>query len=72
MIIARSALLLSDTKEAVLYLDKEKNLSVYADMRGRKADEVREQVLMDFGLDAAAERSMTWRENHPGSLLRRI
>ena len=56
VIIARSALLLSDTKEAVLYLDKEKNLSVYADMRGRKADEVREQVLMDFGLDAAGRK----------------
>ena len=54
---ARQALLLSDTREALLIMDKTRwrwgvvLLEVYAEMRGTDADTIRDTVLVDFGLD---------------------
>ena len=57
IIIARSALMLSDTREAILKLDKDKVLDVYADMRNTTADAIRDQQLSDFGLDAKGQKT---------------
>ena len=53
---ARQALLLSDTREAMLYLDKVKTwngtaLDGYAKLRGTDAETLRDTVLAEFGLD---------------------
>ena len=50
-IAARSGLLLSDTREAMLYLEKVGQLEAYAGIRGTDADTVRDCVLSDIGLD---------------------
>lgn len=50
IIIARGALMLSDTREAMMYLDKCGCLSSYAELRGTDADSIRDTVLSDFGL----------------------
>ena len=46
-----SALLLSDTREAMLYADKQGLLWKYAEMRGTDADTLRDTVLSEFGFD---------------------
>ena len=49
--------MLSDTREAILKLDKDKVLDVYADMRNTTADAIRDQQLSDFGLDAKGQKT---------------
>ncbi len=44
--------MISDTRAAILLAEKRKELDKYADMRGMTADEVRDRLLSDFGLDA--------------------
>lgn len=51
IIIARGGLMLSDTREAMLALDKTGVLDYYAKLRGISAEEIRDTVLADFGLD---------------------
>jgi hypothetical protein len=51
IIIARGALLLSDTKEAILHIDKVGQLAAYAQTRGTDADTIRDTVLSEFGFD---------------------
>jgi len=51
IIIARGALMLSDTREAMMYLDKCGQLYTYAAMRHMDEDSIRDTVLADFGLD---------------------
>ena len=48
---AWNALLLSDTREAMLYADKQGLLWKYAEMRGTDADTMRDTVLSEFGFD---------------------
>ena len=61
IIVARGALLLSDTKEAIAYFEKIKNkyrdpLYEYARLRGMTPDELRDSVMMDFGLDSDGKK----------------
>ena len=51
-VIIRSALLLSDTKEAASYLDKYGHLGVYASMRNTTEREVRRMLLSESGLNS--------------------
>ncbi len=51
IILARGALLLSDTKAAIMALDKVKLLDKYAKMRGTTSEEIRDFALSDVGLD---------------------
>ena len=51
IIIARGGLMLSDTREAMLAVDKAGGLDYYASLRGTTAEEIRDTVLADFGLD---------------------
>lgn len=51
IIIARGGLMLSDTREAILAVDKAGGLDYYASLRGTTAEEIRDTVLVDFGLD---------------------
>lgn len=50
IIIARGGLLLSDTREAMLYFDKQKQLDDYAKIRSTTADAIRDNFLSDVGL----------------------
>ncbi len=55
------ALMLSDTREAMLYLDKVKTwngtaLDEYAKLRGTDAETLRDTVLAEFGLDEKGEK----------------
>ena len=56
IIIARGALMLSDTREAMMYLDKCYCLDAYAKLRNTDADSIRDTVLADFGLDAKGQK----------------
>lgn len=51
IIIARSGLLLNDTRAAMIHMDKVGCLGTYAQMRGTDADTLRDTVLADFGFD---------------------
>lgn len=51
------ALVLSDTRAAVVFLEKLDKLEPYAKMRGLTVDEVYETHLFDFGFDAAGLRT---------------
>lgn len=51
IIIARSGLMLNDTKAAMIHMDKVGQLGAYARMRGTDADTLRDTVLADFGFD---------------------
>ena len=57
VIIARSALMLSETREAMMALDKDGTLDAYAAMRNTDADTIRDTVLSDFGFDQAGKKS---------------
>ena len=57
IIVARGALMLSDTREAVLYMDKNNLLDQYAKMRRTNAETIRDAVLLDFGLDADGKKT---------------
>ena len=52
IITARGALMLSDIREAMMYLDKCGQLNRYASLRHMDEDSLRDTVLADFGLDA--------------------
>ena len=54
---ANRALLLSDTREAMLYADKYHLLEEYASMRGTTADILRDSVLAEFGLDEKGKKT---------------
>ena len=49
--IAKEAILLSDTREAMLFAEKNNRLKQYAELRGMDEDYLRDCVLTDFGLD---------------------
>ena len=51
--VARGALMLSDSREAMLYAEKCNNLGYYAKIRGLDEDELRERNMSDFGFDEA-------------------
>ena len=55
IIIARSGLLLSNTRAAMLHLDQVGCLGKYAAMRNTDADTIRDTVLSDFGFDKNRE-----------------
>lgn len=55
IMIARSGLLLNDTKAAMIHLDKVGRLETYAAMRDTDADTIRDTVLADFGFDENRE-----------------
>ena len=48
--------MISDTREAILLAEKRKELDKYAEMRGMTADEVRDSLLSDFGLDINGQK----------------
>ena len=50
------ALPLSDTREAVVWLEKNRDLKVYAALRGVSEEEVYERFLFDFGFDEGGKR----------------
>ena len=52
IITLRGALMLSDTREAMMYLDKEGLLPHYAAMRRVSADILRDKFIFDFGFDS--------------------
>lgn len=52
IIVARGAIMLNDSREAMLYIEKCKKLYVYARMRGMDEDVLRDTKLAEFGLDA--------------------
>ncbi len=51
IITARGALMLNDTRETLLYMDKGDFLDEYAELRHTTADDIRDTVLAEFGLD---------------------
>lgn len=51
IMVARGAILLNDSREAILYADKNNLLDYYARIRKTDADTLRDKVLTDFGLD---------------------
>ena len=57
-IAIRSGLLLSDTKEAIAYLDKYGHLGLYAEIRGKTEKEIRALITSDTGLKS--DGSMTF------------
>ena len=50
------ALILSDTREAVTWLEKNSSLEKYAELRGVSEAEIYEKYLFDFGFDAGGKR----------------
>lgn len=57
IIIARGAILINDSREAMLYADKQGILSTYARIRGMDADIMRDKIMSDFGLDENGKKS---------------
>lgn len=55
IMIARSGLMLNDTRTAMLHFDKVGNLDNYAAIRGTDAQTLRDTVLSEFGFDANRE-----------------
>lgn len=55
IIIARTGLLLNDTRAAMLYFDKIGQLHKYAEIRGTDAETLRDTVLSEFGFDKNRE-----------------
>ncbi len=49
--ICEKAILLSDTREAMLYAEKNNNLEKYAQLRGVSADVIRDTKMIDFGFN---------------------
>ena len=56
IVVARGALLLSDTREAMLYAERCGCLDYYAQIRGSDAQTFRDTRLSDFGLDERGEK----------------
>jgi hypothetical protein len=57
IILARGALMLNDTRPALLHMDKVGQLEDYAKLRGTDADILRDTMLAEFGLDAQGQKS---------------
>lgn len=57
IMVARGAIMLSDTREAMLYAEKCKCLGYYAKLRGMDEDSLRDNVLADFGFDKDGKKS---------------
>lgn len=55
-VIARGALMLNDTKAAMLYLDTIEALPVYARLRGMDPNVLRDTQLADFGFDGEGRK----------------
>ena len=51
VVIGRGALMLSETREAMMAVDKAGGLPYYASLRNSDADTIRDTVLSDFGFD---------------------
>lgn len=64
IIIARGGLMLSDTREAMLALDKTDVLGYYAKLRGTTAEVIRDTVLADFNLDEDGRKSFDLGNGH--------
>jgi hypothetical protein len=58
IIVARGAILLNDSREAMIFADKNKCLKFYAKMRNMDEDSFRNKKLSDFGLDKEGKK--TW------------
>lgn len=56
IITARGAIMLSDTREAMMNLDKKGLLGDYAKLRHSDADAIRDTVLAEFGLDKEGKK----------------
>lgn len=56
IIIARTGMMLSDTREAMMYIEKCGRLNDYARIRGTDADSIRDTVLAEFGLDEKGKK----------------
>jgi hypothetical protein len=56
-IIASAALMLSDTKEAMVFIDKKKQLGKYAEIRGTDEDSIRDLNLAEFGLNSDGKKA---------------
>jgi len=57
LLTARGALMLSDTREAILKLDKDEALHVYARNHSTTKETLRDRFLMEFGLDQAGRKT---------------
>ena len=57
IIVARGAILLNDSREAMLYADKAGILDRYARIRGMDTDVMRDNVMSDFGLDKDGKKA---------------
>lgn len=56
IIICRGAIMLSDTREAMMYAEKCKCLDYYARLRGMTGDAIRDTKLADFGFNAEGKK----------------
>ena len=56
IIVGRGALMLSDTREAIMAVDKAKALDYYARIRKTDADTLRDTVLSEFGFDSGGTK----------------
>ena len=56
IMVCRGAIMLSDTREAMMYADKEKCLYYYAKIRGTTEDVIRDSKLADFGFDSDGKK----------------
>ena len=50
--LCEAALLLSDTREAMLYADRERRLECFAEIRGTTEDALWDKALIDFGFES--------------------
>ena len=54
--LLQDAMVLSDTREAIIWLEKKHSIEPYAKVRGLTAKEVYERTLFNFGFDQAGKR----------------
>ncbi len=57
IMVAAGALMLSDTREAMMYAEKRGQLVYYAKIRGTTADTIRDTKLADFGFDENGKKA---------------
>ena len=57
IVVARGAILLNESREAMLFADKAGILDKYARMRGLDTDVLRDGVMADFGLDKEGRKT---------------
>lgn len=56
IIVCRGAIMLSDSREAIMYAEKCKCLDYYASLRGTTADIIRDTNLADFGFNSDGKK----------------